>query len=67
MKKQGLAHEFACPHDGCNLVEHKIKIGKTMATPLSGFIAGVIFTSIILLPVLYLLGELYPIGILQRL
>lgn len=64
-KKGKFMHEFVCPHEGCENPDHAIQIGKGMATPLSGFIAGVIVTSIVLLPVLYWLGQLYPIGILS--
>lgn len=64
-KKGRLAHEFTCSHEGCENPGHTMQIGKGMATPLSCFIAGAIVATIILLPVLYLLGKLYPIGILS--
>lgn len=67
--QKGLAHEFmtcGCKkgevgvHEGCCVTPNKeiATIGKKWATPLSGFIAGAVVASIIMVPWLLILGKM---------
>lgn len=54
-------HEFVCDQPCCAGGNHNImRIGKATATGLSGFLAGVIVTAVVLYPWLYVLGKLCP-------
>lgn len=62
-KPKNLQKEFVC--DAACCVPNKAyrwKVGKTFATSLTGFVAGVIVATIILYPWLNYLGDYCPTG-----
>lgn len=63
-RQKGIAKEFktcACTHDCCAVPDKSImKLGRTWATSLSGFVAGAIVATIILLPALVFIGRFDP-------
>ncbi|MFA6604128.1 MAG: hypothetical protein WCT10_04850 [Patescibacteria group bacterium] len=56
--KNSIKKEFFCDLSPCAVF--RFKIGKAIASGLSGFIAGVIVTAIVLLPWMIFLGKLCP-------
>ena len=57
--------EFICDPKLCVGMGYKFKVGKTMASGLSAFIAGVVVASIILLPWLFVMGKICPSQVLR--
>lgn len=62
-KPEGFKKEFVCDAECCIPSKHyRWKVGKTFATSLTGFVAGVIVATIILYPWLRFLGDYCPTG-----
>lgn len=64
-KQVVIKKEFVCDPKMCAEAGYKFKIGKTVASGLSGFIAGVAVASIILLPWLFVMGKICPSQVLR--
>ena len=71
--QQGVAHEFACctctkeetvVHKACCVTPkgNFFTVGRSWASSLSGFIAGAVAASLVLIPWLLLLAKLCPTG-----
>jgi hypothetical protein len=57
--------EFVCDPKLCAGAGYKFKVGKIMASGLSGFIAGVVVASIILIPWMFVLSKMCPTPVVR--